>query len=110
MPLLTPRTKAGKLQKRPATGFQDLDCECGRLVEFVGQEAVRVICSYCVMKMIAPPDFPEKPEEQRPRGWHKKQLYISPSGKRYRYGRQIDESPASNKGGLERDDDDSKTT
>jgi hypothetical protein len=76
-------------------GAKAVECSCGRLVEYCPANIKSVICSHCVQKLIAPPDnigTKTMPTEKRQRGWHLKENYVSPSGKKYRYGVEIDEN------------------
>ena len=41
-----------------ARGIKDLECECGWMVE-VAADTKRVICAYCVQKMVDPPSPPK---------------------------------------------------
>jgi hypothetical protein len=60
------------------------------LVE-VGPDVEAVTCSSCVAKMVAPPETTTKPipDEKRPRGWHLRAEYVSPSGKKYAFGKEV---------------------
>lgn len=70
---------------------KEVSCsKCGML-EIVGPDVKSVICSTCVAIMVAPPEnlYKHVPDEKRPRGWHRKPIYVSPSGKTYRYGKEV---------------------
>lgn len=73
----------------------DMDCEtCGALVENLPADTKSVLCSRCVSRMVAPPPQPKSVSqngngEKNPRGWHLKRLYISPSGKKYSFGKEV---------------------
>lgn len=45
-------------------------------------------CGLCVAKK-CPFDEKITVKEKRPRGWHRKELYVSPSGVEYNYGKEI---------------------
>lgn len=72
---------------------KELDCAvCGNLVEGLLLDVKSVTCSRCVAKMVPSTDTVPKsnlPDEKRPRGWHKKPEYISPSGRKYHYGKEV---------------------
>lgn len=74
-----------------------LDCkECGISGGYVSQNVKAYTCSSCVSDQVSPPEEKAKPEEKRPRGWHFMDEYISPSGKIYHKGVEINESISSN--------------
>lgn len=71
---------------------KDLPCsQCETMVYEVGGDIRSVICSYCTMAMVPPPIAP-KPKtagEKKPRGWHLKRKYVSPSGVEYSFGKEV---------------------
>lgn len=73
-----------------------IECKCGRIVENCNSDVKTVTCHVCVAKLIDPPEWKTKPkpEEERPRGWHFMKRYVSPTGKVYHKGREVDESVA----------------
>jgi len=68
--------------------------QCNRIEKKVSPDAVSVICSVCVTKMIPLPESqnkPKPPEERRPRGWQFMKEYRAPDGTLYRRGEKVDE-------------------
>lgn len=82
-----------------------LDCRICQTECKVGGDVISVLCWRCLTGMVAGPESSNaKPDEKRPRGWHKKPEYISPSGKVYKYGKLLDEATNTNTvGNTERD-------
>jgi len=74
-----------------------LECkDCGALVTNLSFDTRAVSCWVCVAKTVAPPQYKpiiksDRDEEQKeyPRGWWKKKEYISESGRRYEYGKEV---------------------
>ena len=98
------RTKTSKKSALPLPPSSyhktGMDCiGCGEWVENIGHGVRSVTCGNCVMRMVAPPEIPKhlqkQNEEQRPRGWQFRKEYISPSGKKFHFGREVDESTTS---------------
>ena len=64
--------------------YKSLPCKtCGRIVENVGEEAVKVTCSSCVFGLVG---FPEEPKSAykptgRPAGWHWMKEFVDKDGK-----------------------------
>lgn len=95
--MLTLRRKSSKTTAESKAYIKqrskDLECSvCAELVCDVAPDAARVICPDCVQRMVPPPENPKtkhEPEEKHPRGWHFRAEYISPSGKRYRFGKEV---------------------
>jgi hypothetical protein len=80
---------------RAKKGIKLLDCsECFYSVR-VALDTKSVVCSACVARQVAPPEVKKPLEEKRPKGWHFKAEYISPSGKIYHKGREVNELPTS---------------
>lgn len=74
---------------------QILWCECGRSKEVSG-DVVAFTCEFCVTRLVGIPDETNtKPKEKRPRGWHLRKVYVSPSGQVYHKGRLVDEGNVS---------------
>jgi hypothetical protein len=85
------RHKIGTSQILNTSDRKGLDYkECGRFVDNLSMDIKAVTCSRCVVKMIAPPEYKEKPQEKRPRGWQLKKEYIAPDGTKYIRGRRQD--------------------
>lgn len=93
--------KIKKLSKKDIERIQNrgsrksLYCkECQSFVDDIAFDIDAVICSRCVQKIVAPPENYKSnaPEEKRPRGWQFKTRYVSPSGKIYHKGREVDEA------------------
>jgi hypothetical protein len=63
---------------------------CGSEREVSGDVA-KVTCDKCVSQLVAAPAVKTKPDETRPRGWHKKRRFVSSDGSVYEYGRLTDE-------------------
>lgn len=81
------------------SGLRWLDCkECGNDGAYCAYDVKAVTCALCVAKQAAPPEPPKslqnKPDEKRPRGWQFMKEYISPSGKVYHKGKEVDENTA----------------
>lgn len=79
--------------------IQDLNCKsCGAVVENLSSDVGAVTCDRCVQRLVAPPEMPVSKYniEIRPRGWHLKKEYISPSGKMYEYGKEVSNEVSSN--------------
>ena len=71
--------------------YKTLPCrKCGRLVENVGEEAVKVTCSSCVFGLVG---FPEEPKSAykptgRPAGWHWMKEFVDKDGTVYHMGKE----------------------
>lgn len=88
---------------------QLLECDCGNSVE-TGPDCVKVTCSQCVQKQVAPPSVgavkvkkpkgtgkrgrprihPIKPKSDKPRGWHFRKNYVHTDGTLWSYGKPVD--------------------
>lgn len=102
------RTRTIPAPSLVAPSLCELSCsKCDRLVENVRSDVKAIICAYCVAHMVEPPELPKhlqkSHEEPRPKGWHKRENYVSSTGKAYRFGREVDESAASNSRSVGRD-------
>jgi len=68
-----------------------LEChKCGRWVENVGEEAVSVTCSYCVLMAVGIPE--EKKSYQstgHPPGWHFMAEYVDKDGNVFHKGKEM---------------------
>ena len=67
-----------------------LECDkCNRVVENVGDLAVKVTCSYCTMMMTG---FPEEPKRNvptgRPAGWHFMNEFVDKDGNVFYKGKE----------------------
>ena len=71
--------------------YKTLPCnKCGRLVENVGEDAVKVTCSMCVLGAVG---FPEEPKSAykptgRPAGWHWMKEFVDKDGTVYHLGKE----------------------
>ena len=72
-------------------GYKTLPCrKCGRLVETVGEEAVKVTCSWCVLSLVG---FPEESKSAykptgRPAGWHWMKEFVDKDGNVFHKGKE----------------------
>ena len=84
-------TKSGKKpsDRKKRNPRKTLLCDsCNRVSSpKLESDVVKWTCSYCVSEMA--PWERKEPKEKRPRGWHRKKLYISPSNIAYSYGKEI---------------------
>jgi hypothetical protein len=68
-----------------------LECDkCNRIVENVGDLAVKVTCSYCTMMMVG---FPKEPKSAykptgRPAGWHWMSEFVDKDGNVFHKGKE----------------------
>jgi len=71
--------------------YKSLSCtKCGRMVNNVGDAAVKVTCSYCVLSAVGIPE--EKPSYQptgRPAGWHFMSEFVDKDGKVFHKGKEM---------------------
>jgi hypothetical protein len=67
-----------------------LECDkCNRIVENVGDLAVKVTCSYCTMMMTGLPEEPKrKVSTGRPAGWHFMNEFVDKDGKVFHKGKE----------------------
>jgi hypothetical protein len=82
--------KLSKAQAAKITGTKWLMCsECGEEELEVNMDIGKVICAYCVQRMVAPPDnYVKKEKSDKPKGWHFK-AYFEHEGKVYVRGVEI---------------------
>lgn len=91
------RRKISKVSQEMARRFKrgeriELECKhCQVLVENLSPDTTSVICADCVQIMVGPPESmkPKIVTEKRPRGWQFKKSYVSPSGKKYVFGKEV---------------------
>jgi len=67
-----------------------LECDkCNRIVENVGDLAVKVTCSYCTMMMTGLPEEPKrKVSTGRPAGWHFMNEFVDKDGNVFHKGKE----------------------
>ncbi len=67
-----------------------LECDkCNRIVENVGDLAVKVTCSYCTMMMTGLPEEPKrKVSTGRPAGWHFMKEFVDKDGNVFHKGKE----------------------
>ena len=71
--------------------YKSLPCQkCGRIVNNVGEEAVKVTCSMCTLGAVG---FPEEPKSAykptgRPAGWHWMKEFVDKDGTVYHMGKE----------------------
>ena len=88
---------------RREKGRKWLDCKvCGIDGGMVGMDISAFTCARCVAQQTAPPEARPVVTEKRPRGWHFMDRYVSPSGKIYHRGVEVNESISSDSGNVER--------
>ena len=69
-----------------------MECQkCGRVVENVGELAVKVRCSYCTLQLVG---FPEESTSAykstgRPVGWHWMKEFVDKDGSVFHKGKEI---------------------
>ena len=79
------------MENTNVNSYQTLPCnKCGRLVENVGEEAVKVTCSMCVLGTVG---FPEEPKSAykptgRPAGWHWMAEFVDKDGNVFHRGKE----------------------
>jgi hypothetical protein len=93
------KKRRGKIETREIIhrGSIALECKegCGAIVENCTADTRYVTCWRCVAKSVAPPTPPksmQRNQETRPRGWHFREYYKSPSGQVYSFGREVDDA------------------
>jgi hypothetical protein len=77
-----------------ATGKHELYCsECDSNPAEVSLDVGKYTCSYCVQKMVAPPENYNKKKDNEgfPRGWHFKKRFEGPDGKIYSFGKIVED-------------------
>ena len=68
-----------------------LECDkCNRIVENVGDLAVKVTCSYCTMMMVGLPEEPKSAYKPtgRPAGWHFMNEFVDKDGNVFHKGKE----------------------
>jgi hypothetical protein len=79
------------MKNNNVNSYKSLPCKtCGRIVENVGEEAVKVTCSSCVFGLVG---FPEEPKSAykptgRPAGWHWMKEFVDKDGTVYHMGKE----------------------
>jgi hypothetical protein len=94
------KAEQNALQKYIGVENIALECsKCNRVVENLNPDTASVICSYCVQRMVDPPELSlKKVASGKPRGWHLKKKFRDADGTLYSYGELIDESHSSSSG------------
>ena len=64
--------------------------KCNRIVENVGEEAVKVTCSYCVFSIVGMPESPKSAYKPtgRPAGWHWMAEFVDKDGNVFHRGKE----------------------
>ena len=64
--------------------------KCNRIVENVGEEAVKVTCSYCVFSIVGMPESPKSAYKPtgRPAGWHWMAEFVDKDGNVFHKGKE----------------------
>ena len=64
--------------------------KCNRIVENVGEEAVKVTCSYCVFSVVGMPESPKSTYKPtgRPAGWHFMNEFVDADGNVFYKGKE----------------------
>ena len=64
--------------------------KCNRIVENVGEEAVKVTCSYCVFSIVGMPESPKSAYKPtgRPAGWHFMNEFVDIDGNVFHKGKE----------------------
>ena len=67
-----------------------LNChKCNRIVENVGETAVKVTCSWCVLMAVGIPEEKSKPVSSgRPSGWHFMKEFVDKDGAVFHKGKE----------------------
>ena len=71
--------------------YKSLPCKkCGRIVENVGDEAVKVTCSSCVLNVVGMPEESKSAYKPtgRPAGWHWMKEFVDKDGTVYHLGKE----------------------
>ena len=72
------------MKDKRLNNYTALPCQkCGRIVENVGDEAVKVTCSFCVLSIVGMPDESKSnyTPTGRPAGWHWMKEFVDKDGK-----------------------------
>ena len=67
-----------------------LEChKCGRWVENIGEDAVKVTCTYCVLLAVGwPKEKPSYKPTGRPAGWHFMKEFVDKDGNVFHRGKE----------------------
>jgi len=79
------------MKDKRLNNYTALPCQkCGRIVENVGDEAVKVTCSFCVLSIVGMPDESKSAYKPtgRPAGWHWMKEFVDKDGKVYHMGKE----------------------
>ena len=71
--------------------YKSLPCrKCGRIVDNVGEEAVKVTCSSCVFGLVGMPEESKSAYKPtgRPAGWHWMKEFVDKDGTVYHMGKE----------------------
>ena len=69
-----------------------MECQkCGRVVENIGELAVKVTCSYCTMMMVGLPEETKSTYKPtgRPAGWHWMNEFVDVDGNVFHKGKEV---------------------
>ena len=72
--------------------MSSLECiKCGRIVDNIGETAVKVTCSYCVLMAVGFPDTTVKTYKPtgRPPGWHFMSEFVDKDGNVFHKGKEM---------------------
>ena len=72
--------------------MSSLECiKCGRIVDNIGETAVKVTCSYCVLMTVGFPDTTVKTYKPtgRPPGWHFMSEFVDKDGNVFHKGKEM---------------------
>ena len=72
--------------------YKSLPCKkCGRIVNNVGEEAVKVICSSCVLGLVGMPEESKSAYKPtgRPAGWHWMAEFVDKDGNVFHKGKEV---------------------
>ena len=79
------------MKDKRLNSYTALPCQkCGRIVENVGDEAVKVTCSFCVLSIVGMPDESKSAYKPtgRPAGWHWMKEFVDKDGTVYHMGKE----------------------
>ena len=69
-----------------------MECQkCGRVVENVGELAVKVLCSYCTFRLVGFPEVSTSTYKStgRPPGWHWMKEFVDKDGNVFHKGKEV---------------------
>ena len=69
-----------------------MECQkCGRVVENVGELAVKVLCSYCTFRLVGFPEVLTSTYKStgRPPGWHWMNEFVDKDGNVFHKGKEV---------------------